>query len=150
MHLPVDSTVIQKKLDEAQASASAHQHRAASTAYTQAVKWALETDDAPLNNKICWEGSVDGFAHEVLPACDWAVALVPGFGNFIDSQGLARGISGDFAGAIANFQTFFGWMQRHPFYINTNYSQEREIWIQEMQGGHNPFNVQTLNEIKNK
>jgi hypothetical protein len=66
-----------------------------------------------LSDAVCWSGATGGFAREVLPACDHAVKLAPNNGNYHDSCGLARAVSGDTAGAIQDFEYFatceIGW-----------------------------------------
>src|SRR5262249_24076615 len=45
--------------------------------YADAVKMAARTKDTALNNAIAWEGTLDGFADVVLPACDVAIREAP-------------------------------------------------------------------------
>mgnify|MGYP000564927931 CR=1 FL=1 len=58
-----------------------------------------------------WRGSLAGFAETVLPACQLAVELAIEAEDYFlygirDSRGLARALSGDYDGAIEDFQFF--------------------------------------------
>ena len=57
-------------------------------------------------NKLCWYGALHGGAKTAISACDTAVALAPGNGEVRNSRGVARALTGDTAGAIADFQAF--------------------------------------------
>jgi len=55
---------------------------------------------------LCWFGSLWGYAAEVLYACDLAVAKAPEVADFRDSRGVARALTGNRDGAIADFQEY--------------------------------------------
>jgi hypothetical protein len=57
-------------------------------------------------NNVCWQGSAQGIAREVMPACEKAVNMGPTNVSYRDSRGLARALTGDTEGAIADFQAF--------------------------------------------
>ena len=63
-------------------------------------------------NTLCWYGSRAGRAAQVLPACEKAVSMVPDNGNYHDSRGLARVLTGDIAGAIADYESAVQWAER--------------------------------------
>ena len=92
-------------------------------------------------NNVCWQGSLRGFAREMMPACEKAVKLEPSNLDFKDSRGLARALTGDFQGAIADFQAFLD-STRHPDLI-----QQRRDWIKALQAGKNPFKQPELLKI---
>ncbi|MCL2935012.1 MAG: hypothetical protein MGG11_23010, partial [Trichodesmium sp. MAG_R03] len=50
-------------------------------------------------NTLCWYGSLDQKAADVMFPCEKAVALSPKHGDIIDSRGLARALTGDIEGA---------------------------------------------------
>jgi len=54
-------------------------------------------------NDLCWFGTLQGDAREVLNACDRAVDAAPTDWHILDSRGLALGIVGDTQRAIADF-----------------------------------------------
>jgi WD40 repeat protein len=116
------------------------------SAYAQAVPLAVETDDPNLNTTICWDGSLQGFAEIVWPACDRAVALDPTDGNLFDSRGLARALLGDYPGAAQDFAVFVDWARAVGIPEAT--VRERETWIAELQAGHSPFDAETLERLQ--
>jgi len=96
-------------------------------------------------NSLCWQGSLAGYAAELLPACDRAVALDPTNGGIRDSRGLARALTGDLAGAAADFAAFIDWA------ADTKYAAQipqREAWIAALQAGQNPFDAATLAKLR--
>ncbi|MBD1871630.1 AAA-like domain-containing protein [Cyanobacteria bacterium FACHB-471] len=90
-------------------------------------------------NTLCRRGSLYGQATQVLDACETAVSLAPDNGGFRDSRGLARALTGDIEGAIADFQTFITWTD------NEEQKARRQGWIDALRAGENPF---TLGELK--
>ena len=99
-------------------------------------------------NNLCWHGSLWGHAADVLDACGRAVELERNNGRIRDSRGLARALTGDYAGAIEDFQFFVEWAQEYE--LDKEYRVQREAWIAELEAGRNPFDAETLEELKNK
>jgi energy-coupling factor transporter ATP-binding protein EcfA2 len=95
-------------------------------------------------NQICWFGSLGGFAAEVMFACQMAVALAPDDPGIADSRGVARAMTGDFVGAIADFR----------FFVTAGYGRNiswREQWIVELMAGRNPFDDPVLlDQLRNE
>jgi hypothetical protein len=91
-------------------------------------------------NTICWFGALWKFAVQVFPACEEAVALEPEHGGIADSRGVARAMTGDFEGAIEDFQFFIEWNGFGPE------SDLRQQWIEELEAGRNPFEDESLLE----
>ena len=60
-------------------------------------------------NTLCWFGSLGGFATDVIAACERGVTLEPDHGGIRDSRGVARALTGDYSGAIQDFQQFLEW-----------------------------------------
>lgn len=54
-------------------------------------------------NNLCWNASLWGLAEDVMFACETAVTMDPEHGSYQDSRGLARALTGDFEGAIEDF-----------------------------------------------
>jgi WD40 repeat protein len=102
----------------------------------------VEIDDANELNNICWEGSIYGYARDVLQYCEQAVALALDDAAIRDSRGLARALTGDTAGAIDDFQ----------FFIDSGYDEElgkqRQRWIVDIREGKNPFTPAELETLK--
>jgi len=57
-------------------------------------------------NYLCYFSSLWGHAAEVLKICDYAVALAPHNCDIRRTRGIARAITGNFDGAIEDFQIF--------------------------------------------
>lgn len=119
-------------------------------AYRQGVQQGIAySADTP--NSLCWYGAMAGRATQVLDICDLAVSTVEGsilqFG-FADSRGVARGTTGDLAGAIEDFEFAvegFENMGSPRFLIN-----RRQRWLNALKQGDNPFNEWVLNSLRNE
>lgn len=76
-------------------------------AFAEAQKRNPEIDiEASSWNTLCWYGSLDGFAAKVIEACEQAVSLAPDDADIKDSRGLARALTEDAQGAVADFEAF--------------------------------------------
>ncbi|GAA6615001.1 hypothetical protein [Scytonema sp. NUACC26] len=91
-------------------------------------------------NSLCWDGSLRGFAKDVMFACEKAVALSPKDGGILDSRGLARALTGDRKGAIEDLQTF---IKRTD---DSKRKSQRQCWITSLNAGKNPFPTEELRE----
>jgi tetratricopeptide (TPR) repeat protein len=98
-------------------------------------------------NWLCWQGSLNGYAATVLDACEQAVELAPHHGGVRDSRGLARALTGDTAGAIADFQAFIDWDALDNFSV---YKAKRQRWIEALRAGQNPFTPEELERLRNE
>lgn len=143
--LPIHSSVIQALVDEAVAQAQAGANGAAEELYAQAVRLLMDSRDAGLANNVCWFGSLYGFAETVLPACERALEIMPGATYIADSRGLARALTGDTEGAVADFQTYLDWTRVYGYYDLLG--AKREAWIASLQAGENPFDEATLQAL---
>lgn len=99
----------------------------------------------PLNN-VCWFASLWGLAENALFACELAVEMEPEDGGIRDSRGLARALTGDFAGAIEDFQFFITWAADNQ--IPAEMTARREEWIAALEAGANPFTETLLNDLR--
>jgi hypothetical protein len=124
---------------EAHRSALSGNTQAAHAAFAQATKWAEETKDVQLNNYVAWLGCLDGFAQVVLPAAKSAVTFASpnDKGYYRDALGLARALTGDIPGAIADFQAYVNWTK--DMENMAEIKQKREKWLDELRAGRNPF-----------
>jgi len=89
-------------------------------------------------NTLCWYGALQGGAKTVISACDTAVELAPGNADVRDNRGLARALTGDTPGAIADFQAFIE---------GTNSAEDkkqRQGWIDALKKGEKPFTEEEL------
>jgi WD40 repeat protein len=101
--------------------------------------------DPQLLNKFCWGASLDGFAKQVLEYCEQAVGLAPDDAGIHDSRGLARALTGDFAGAIDDFRFFIDSGEYDESFV-----QERQQWVIDLYHGINPFTPEILEQLKNE
>jgi tetratricopeptide (TPR) repeat protein len=99
-------------------------------------------------NSLCWFGSLGGFATDVMTACNKAVALEPNRGNFRDSRGVARALTGDYPGAIEDFQRFLEWGSKNG--VSEERLHQRQDWIRMLQANQNPFNKELLKLLRNR
>ena len=94
-------------------------------------------------NLLCESGSLFGQAADVLEYCETAVKLTNEQDAEIrDSRGLARALTGDFKGAITDFEFFVQ---------HTNSEEEkkqRQDWIKALKKGNNPFTQAVLESLK--
>jgi hypothetical protein len=97
-------------------------------------------------NSLCWDGSVNGFAEQVIEYCERAVAFNASDPVIRDSRGLARALTGDYAGAIDDFQFFVDHGADRG--LNESLIQQRRGWIADLKAGINPFTPDVLEELK--
>jgi len=101
-------------------------------------------------NTLCRYGSLSGYASDVMYACTKAVEQAVKFaeeqeiGLHRDSRGLARALTGDYAGALEDFKFFLEWSE------NEEHRRQRQAWISEMEAGRNPFDAESLEELKTR
>lgn len=137
-------------LEDAENAAAEGNSQKAAQLYTTAVQLASQIDSANANNNICWNGSLDGFAQIVLPACERAVNLSPDDMALRDSRGLARALTGNKTGAIEDFTAFIEWAKTQEETRYTEYAAEREQWIATLKAGGSPFDAETLQHLRNE
>jgi tetratricopeptide (TPR) repeat protein len=110
-------------------------------------------------NRLCWLGSLEGHAAVVLHACEQAVTLEPDDGSAHQSRGIARALTGDFNGAIADLDLFITWsLANWQFPLAFGSEQDktslmallakRQSWIEALQAGRNPFDAAMLEELR--
>ncbi|NER07497.1 MAG: hypothetical protein F6K17_35490, partial [Okeania sp. SIO3C4] len=94
-------------------------------------------------NTLCWYGSLNNQAQDVMFACENAVKLSPDDGNILDSRGVARALTGDYQGAIEDFQVYVD-------SIGDGEEKEKyQGWIETLKKGKNPFTSEVLEDLKN-
>jgi WD40 repeat protein len=105
-------------------------------------------------NLLCWEGSLHGFAKDVLFACDNAIATALQGGQkssaqeYMDSRAVARALTGNVGGAIADLEAFLSWCKQDADCAEA--SQRRERWLDQLRRGENPFDFQTMEALRNE
>ena len=100
------------------------------------------TINSDLLNDLCWSGSLSGAAETVITICDQAVAAAPENADIRDSRGLARTLTGDLPGAIADFQFFVDQTSDEVA------KKQRQYWIAALSKGENPFTEEVLQQLQ--
>ena len=103
--------------------------------------------DADSWNELCWFGSINGSAKDVLFACEKAVKLASAEAKtgYQDSRGLAKALTGDSQGAISDFQSYVDDPQQEA-----KFKLKRKQWIESLKKGENPFTPEVLKKLKNE
>ena len=115
------------------------------TTYENAQKFDPNLQILPKSwNNLCRYGSLNDSAKEVMFACEKAVKLAPNNVYIRDSRGIARALTNDKPGAIADFQAFVN----SPG-ISKEYKEQRQGWIKDLKAGKNPFTDKVLQELRN-
>ena len=92
---------------------------------------------------LCRKGSLYNHAVEVLYAGEKAVELEPIYTNYLDTRGLARALTGDFTGAVSDFQKFLD----SP-YLTESQKQKRQRWLEVLRAGKNPFTPEEIEALR--
>ncbi|MEG4170956.1 MULTISPECIES: TIR domain-containing protein [unclassified Microcoleus] len=100
--------------------------------------WKISQDSW---NTLCRYGALHGGAKTVLSACDTAVAVAPSNVEVRDSRGVARALTGDTAGAIADFQAFIQATD------SPDRKKQRQGWIDALKKGENPFTEKEIYKL---
>ena len=118
----------------------------AKTAFSQALQHQPSLNDsAEYWNSICWVGSLHGHAKGVLTVCEKAVTLDPENKSYQDSRGLAKALTGDLVGALADFQAA---VDSGVLDYSEDVKQRRLRWIEALKSGNNPLTPEELEELR--
>ena len=110
----------------------------------------LNPEDVTLNSTLCRQLAIQRKGEEALGYCELAVAAEPE-GPALDSRGLARVVNGDREGAIADFTAFLEWVEASTEdACGEKVGPSREAWIAELKAGGNPFDDETLREMRGR
>ena len=126
---------------------SALENWQASTADLRAAQ-EREPRNPAFNNTLCWQLGVQRQPELALPYCNLALEYDPN-GPYHDSRGLANAVMGREDEAIEDFRAFLAWVDTsvketcRPYY-----RPSRESWIATLQSGGNPFDDETLQELR--
>ncbi|MEH2372676.1 MAG: ribosome assembly protein 4, partial [Nostoc sp.] len=93
-------------------------------------------------NTLCRQGSLGGYAKDVLFACDKAVALAPGDRNNRDSRGLARALTSNTQGAIIDFEAYIAQTD------DEDIKAQRQRWVKDLRAGKNPFTDAEIKKLR--
>ena len=139
----IDSSGVYQLTALARTQQAAGNTDGARTTIADGLAWVAASKDDAANNTLCWFGSLGGFAGQVMPACERAIALTPpaGLPGYRDSRGVARAMTGDYPGAIEDFQAFVDSLK--PGDTMT----QRQAWIATLRSGKNPFDQALLDSL---
>ena len=108
----------------------------------------LDPLDFTVNNTLCWQLGVQRQPNEALPFCELAMQEDPD-GRARDSRGLVYAVMGRYADAAADFRAFLAWATASPGEdCETYYSPSRLDWIEKLETGEDPFDVETLKDLR--
>ena len=79
----------------------------------------------------------------VLKYCEQAVQLSPEDARIRNSRGLARVLTGDFRGAIDDFQFYVDYA-----YPDVEFIRQPQQWIIDLKAGTNPFSPDVLEQFR--
>jgi len=97
-------------------------------------------------NILCGYGSLHGRAADVLYAGENALNLEPDSKRCQVGRGLARALTGDLTGALADFQAVLdsGWLDKN--YMEKE-KQQCQNWTEALKAGENPFTPEELEAL---
>ena len=131
-----------RRLAEGESFVKQGKYKEAITAYSEAQKLDSQVElTADFWNNLCWDGSLKKQASDVMFACDKAVNLSPNDGNIRDSRGLARALTGNYSGAIEDFEAFIKWTN------DKEAKAQRQGWVKDLKAGKNPFTDAVLKKL---
>ena len=97
---------------------------------------AAATQSGSLSNNVCWHGSIWGLADAVLPACEHSVEMRPDSRASLDSRGVARALTGDFAGALIDLRAA---REMGEDAWPDDLKAKRDAWIAALEQDADPF-----------
>jgi WD40 repeat protein len=95
-------------------------------------------------NSLCWNGSLWGFAEDVLFACDKAVQAEPQNPSYRDSRGLAEALAGQSAAGVADLRFAVGASGG----LNQEQRKQRRHWIAALERGDDPFTIEEIRAMR--
>lgn len=99
-------------------------------------------------NYLCWNRLVWGYVSEnmVGDACEKTAAIDPKHGFYIDSRGVYRALTGDYAGAVEDFEYYIKWapINEEPAHFNAT----RKKWVSQLKADKNPIDQSTLIDLR--
>jgi tetratricopeptide (TPR) repeat protein len=102
--------------------------------YADAQKFAPDLEiKADSWNNLCWDGSLRGYATDVMFACEKAVILKPEDTEIRQSRGIGRALTGNTQGAIEDFETYIKSTD------DEQVKAQRQNWVNALRAGKNPF-----------
>ena len=108
----------------------------------------LRPHEQKFNSTLCWQLAAYRQPEQALPYCNRALAEEPS-GPARDSRGFAYAVMGRGDEAMADFQAFLNWVDASPkSTCAPYYGPSRLAWIEKLERGENPFDAQTLRDLR--
>jgi hypothetical protein len=127
----------------------------AETAFQTTVEWVMQTTDTRYVIDTCYRGALTGYAAVVMPACDYGVKIIPERGAAYHRRGIARAMTGDYTGAVDDFRVMLDWLKEWDASFPESLQGVYDIlapdilnWIDDLEAGRNPFDVETLASLR--
>jgi TonB family protein len=140
-----DSVAAAEAMADGQRLARAGSLDPAVAAFTEARRLDTRLASSPaISWTLCWYGSVWGHAAEFISTCDRLVALEPDDVRARDARGFARALTGDFRGAIADFEAVIAGS------TSPGQRAERTEWVQILRAGRNPVTPEILERLRSR
>ena len=151
--LPSDLEAYNQTVYIAEDALDVGDHSTSDYLYQELVNRALQTDDYLIQNNLCWNGNLDGYAKLVTPVCQSAYENAVNqeyeyVGMIQDTLGLNYALIGETDQAIENFQVFVDLTKEAGGYDTLGV--KRESWIKALQSGEDPFDAETLQALHNE
>jgi WD40 repeat protein len=146
--LPESPSLVRSLVRRAQDAAASGDAGAAAGTFAEAAALAVRIGPPRLCDQVCRQGCLAGFPREVLPAGEHATGARPDLGPYRDTQGLARALTGDRAGAAADFLAYADWARRDSKFEYDRKGPLREKWAAELNAGRDPFDAATLEKLR--
>jgi uncharacterized protein YjbI with pentapeptide repeats len=91
---------------------------------------------------LCWCGCLEDYAADVLDAGEKAVNLAPDKMESYRSRGVARALTGDIVGALADFETILD----NDYFQFYRYDDKQQVqgWVEVLKTGEKPFTCEEL------
>jgi WD40 repeat protein len=150
-------------LAEALATARRGDRAEAHVLLTQLLAWVERTpdwmNDWELNNAICWDSSIEGFASKVMAACERTIASAPpAYANWLkDTRALALAMVGNVPAALDDWQAFIRWAdasndaraaEQLGDLVPKDLLDRRKAWVAAFKENRNPLDAATLNALR--
>jgi hypothetical protein len=100
-------------------------------------------------NNLCWFGTLSGHARQLVDAGERAVRLAPTDATVRDTRGVSRALSGNLAGAVADFR-FLVRDASIRNQLSKPAFEQRQKWLDELSNGRNPFSKQVLQQLRDE